>query len=105
MLCGTLVAVYKLISGVLQGIEEGEVDMKVMITAITSELAEDKLEDELKKMLSNIYVDGKLFEADNIDDYELGIELIQESIILNYSSLGKLVRKLMAMLPTDLVED
>ncbi|NRA93812.1 MAG: hypothetical protein HRU26_14255 [Psychroserpens sp.] len=105
ILVGTLVPLFKSISGTLQGLEEGQVDMKEMFTAVASELSEDKVEEVLKKMLSNIYVDGNLFEADNIDDYELGIELVQESIILNYSSLGKLIRKLMAMLPTDLVEE
>ena len=78
--------------------------MKKMFAVIFAELNEESFEEVLRKMLDNIYVDGNKVTADEIDDYELGLELVQESITLNYSSLGKLVRKLMAMLPTDLVE-
>ncbi len=105
ILVGTLVPLFKSISGTLQGLEEGQIDMKEMITAITSELSEDSVEDVLKKLLSNIYVEGKLINGDDIDDYGLGLELVQEAIVLNYSSLGKLIRKLMATLPTDLMEE
>ncbi len=105
ILVGTLVPLFKSISGTLQGLEEGQIDMKEMITAITSELSEDSVEDVLKKLLSNIYVEGKLINGDDIDDYGLGLELVQEAIVLNYSSLGKLIRKLMATLPTGLMEE
>ena len=105
ILVGTLIPLFKSISGTLQGLEEGQVDMKEMITVISEELSIEAVEEVMKKMLSNIYVEGESFNADDIDDFELGLELIQESIVLNYSSLGKLVRKLMAMLPTDLMED
>ena len=105
ILVGTLIPLFKSISGTLQGLEEGQVDMKEMITVISEELSIEAVEEIMKKMLSNIYVEGEPFNADDIDDFELGLELIQESIVLNYSSLGKLVRKLMAMLPTDLMED
>ena len=105
ILVGTLIPLFKSISGTLQGLEEGQVDMKEMITVISEELSIEAVEEVMKKMLSNIYVEGEPFNADDIDDFELGLELIQESIVLNYSSLGKLVRKLMAMLPTDLMED
>ena len=105
ILVGTLAPLFKSISGTLQGLEEGQIDMKEMITAITSELSEDSVEDVLKKLLSNIYVEGKLINGDDIDDYGLGLELVQEAIVLNYSSLGKLIRKLMATLPTDLMEE
>ena len=105
ILVGTLAPLFKSISGTLQGLEEGQIDMKEMITAITSELSEDSVEDVLKKLLSNIYVEGKLINGDDIDDYGLGLELVQEAIVLNYSSLGKLIRKLMATLPTGLMEE
>ena len=105
ILVGTLIPLFKSISGTLQGLEEGQVDMKEMITVISEELSIEAVEEVMKKTLSNIYVEGEPFNADDIDDFELGLELIQESIVLNYSSLGKLVRKLMAMLPTDLMED
>ena len=105
ILVGTLIPLFKSISGTLQGLEEGQVDMKEMITVISEELSIEAVEEVMKKMLSNIYVEGESFNADDIDDFELGLELIQESIVLNYSSLGKLVRKLMAMLPTDMMED
>ena len=105
ILVGTLIPLFKSISGTLQGLEEGQVDMKEMITVISEELSIEAVEEVMKKMLSNIYVEGEPFNADDIDDFELGLELIQESIVLNYSSLGKLVRKLMAMLPTDMMED
>lgn len=105
ILVGTLIPLFKSISGTLQGLEEGQVDMKEMITVISEELSIEAVEEIMKKMLSNIYVEGEPFNADDIDDFELGLELIQESIVLNYSSLGKLVRKLMAMLPTDMMED
>jgi hypothetical protein len=104
ILVGTLVPLVKSISGTLQGMEEGSTDVKGMITSIMGELTEDTVEEVLKKLLSNIYVDNKLYDADDIGDFGLGLELAQEAITLNYSSLGKLMRKLMEMLPTDLVE-
>lgn len=104
ILMGTLMPLFKSVSNTISSMQEGEQDMKKMFAVIFAELNEESVEEVLRKMLDNIYVDGNKFNADEIDDYELGLELVQESITLNYSSLGKLVRKLMAMLPTDLVE-
>lgn len=101
ILIGTLMPLFKSISGTLGNMTQGEQDLKEMFTVIMSELNEDSVEDILKKMLSNIYVNGTKFNADEIEDYELGLDLVQESIMLNYSSLGKLGRKLMEMLPTE----
>ena len=104
ILMGTLMPLFKSVSNTISSMQEGEQDMKKMFAVIFAELNEERVEEVRRKMLDNIYVDGNKFNADEIDDYELGLELVQESITLNYSSLGKLGRKLMAMLPTDLVE-
>jgi len=105
ILLGTLLPLFKSISSTVGDMVEGEQDLKEMFVQIVGHLSEDSVEEVLKKMLSNIYVGGALFDPDNIGDYELGLELTQEAVMLNYSSLGKLVGKLMAMLPKEVEEE
>lgn len=101
ILLGTLLPLFKNISGSLSSMKEGEQDLKEMFSLILQELNPEAVEDVMKKMLSNIYVEDKKFNPDNIEDFELGIDLIQASVELNYSSLGKIIGKLTDMLPED----
>ena len=101
ILLGTLLPLFKNISGSLSSMKEGEQDLKEMFASILQELNPEAVEDVMKKMLANIYVDDKKFDPNDIEDFGLGIDLIQGSIELNYSSLGKIIGKLTDMLPED----
>ena len=104
ILLGTLMPIFKQVSQTVGTMKEGEQDLGEMVAIIANTLDVEVLEDISKKLLSNIYVDGTLFDANDLDDYELGLDLMQEAVVLNYSSLGKLVGKLMKMLPDELEE-
>ena len=105
ILLGSILPVFKKVSTSIGGMKLGQQNTKEMIATIMSDLDADKVEDIMKKLLSNVYVDGVQLKGEDIDDFGLGIELLQESVILNYSSLGKLLRKLMEMLPEDDYEE
>jgi hypothetical protein len=101
ILMGTLMPLFKSMSSTVSDMQTGEQDLSEMAVKIAESLTVESLEEVLKNMLSNIYVDEVKFDPDTIDDYELGIELTKEAVLLNYSSLGKLARKLMDMLPNE----
>ena len=64
-------------------------------------LEADQVNDILREILSETYVDNKKLDLDTIEDYELPVKLIPVIFKLNFSTLGKLLGKLEDLLPED----
>ncbi len=101
ILLETLLPVFKDVSHTLSGMKKGQQDVKQMTGVILNKLNPESAINIMEQLLGNVYIEGKKAQGEDIDDYELGLELLQESIKLNYSSLGKLIGKLMALMPDE----
>ncbi len=85
---------------ILTGIDRSSEDS--LLSQIVPLIDPDLFEDIVKTLLEGTLKDGEKMDLEELD-YELAVELIQEAIKLNYSSLGKLLAKLKSMIPASVL--
>jgi len=87
------------IKGGIENLDEG--DLSKLLFKLMNSLEADQVNDILREILSETYVDNKKLDLDTIVDYELPVKLIPVIFKLNFSTLGKLLGKLEDLLPED----
>ena len=74
-----------------------------LISQVLPLIDPDLFDSTIKTLLKGALKDGEEMDLEELD-YELAIEMVKKAITLNYSSLGKLLAKLNAMVPESVLQ-
>ena len=110
LLMGSLMPLIPLIGDVAGAIKGGidsmeDTEMSALLLKLLTSINAEELNALLSEIFSEVYVDNKKFDPDTIEDYELPIKIIPVIYKLNFSTLGKLIGKMLTDEETPLPEE
>ena len=87
----------------VKGEKENVNDKTSLVPVLLTKLDADTQEKITRKLLEGVEEDGEKLDLECLD-YELAIELLKGAVALNYSSLGKMLKRLQDKIPSEILQ-